>query len=199
MPLKTPLEKYSLYLLQAQNLLTSLYKRIVSITECGSVLFSRIQSYGYNGVYSVEFQSTFRRNIWPPSSGSKNMSLARNQHESRWKAMEAIYSSETSVYTQRTTRRFIPEDHTLHNHRCENLKSSFTLFLSDSVSQGAFCALILGMFCLIWQLKQFHYALWIKREKIKKNSLPLLSPPCVLGDKILGNIFLSTSCRILKV
>jgi hypothetical protein len=37
--------------------------------------------------------------------------------------MEAICSSETSVDTQRTTRRYIPEDGTLHNHRCENLKS----------------------------------------------------------------------------
>jgi hypothetical protein len=27
------------------------------------------------------------------------------------------------VATQRTTRRHIPEDDTLHNHRCENLKS----------------------------------------------------------------------------
>jgi hypothetical protein len=37
--------------------------------------------------------------------------------------MEAICSSEKSVETQRTTRRLIPEDDTLHNHRCENLKS----------------------------------------------------------------------------
>jgi hypothetical protein len=37
--------------------------------------------------------------------------------------MEAICSSETSVETRRTTRRHIPEDDTLHNHRCENLKS----------------------------------------------------------------------------
>jgi hypothetical protein len=36
--------------------------------------------------------------------------------------MEAICSSETSVETQRTIRRDIPEDDTLHNHRCENLK-----------------------------------------------------------------------------
>jgi hypothetical protein len=35
----------------------------------------------------------------------------------------AIFSSETSVDIQRTTRRYIPEDGTLHNHRCENLKS----------------------------------------------------------------------------
>jgi hypothetical protein len=37
--------------------------------------------------------------------------------------MEEICSSETSGATQRTTRRHIPEDDTLHNHRCENLKS----------------------------------------------------------------------------
>jgi hypothetical protein len=37
--------------------------------------------------------------------------------------MEAICSSETSVATQQTTRRHIPEDDTLHNHRRENLKS----------------------------------------------------------------------------
>jgi hypothetical protein len=38
--------------------------------------------------------------------------------------MEAICSSETSVDVQRTTRRYIPEDSTLHDHRCENLKSN---------------------------------------------------------------------------
>jgi hypothetical protein len=37
--------------------------------------------------------------------------------------MEATSSSETSVETERTTRRHIPEDDTLQNHRCENLKS----------------------------------------------------------------------------
>jgi hypothetical protein len=37
--------------------------------------------------------------------------------------MEAISSSEKSGATQRTTRRHIPDDNTLHSHRCENLKS----------------------------------------------------------------------------
>jgi hypothetical protein len=37
--------------------------------------------------------------------------------------MEMIRSSETSGAAQRTTLRHIPEDDTLHNHRCENLKS----------------------------------------------------------------------------
>jgi hypothetical protein len=36
--------------------------------------------------------------------------------------MEAICSSETSVDTQWTIRRYIPEGYTL-NYRCENLKS----------------------------------------------------------------------------
>jgi hypothetical protein len=37
--------------------------------------------------------------------------------------MEAMCSSETSVDFQRAIRRYIPKDRTLHNHRCENLKS----------------------------------------------------------------------------
>jgi hypothetical protein len=36
--------------------------------------------------------------------------------------MEPICSSETSVDTQRTTRRHIPEDGTFHNHRGETIK-----------------------------------------------------------------------------
>jgi hypothetical protein len=43
--------------------------------------------------------------------------------------MEAIYSSETSVNIQRTTRRYIPEDSTFNNHRCENLKSYLPISL----------------------------------------------------------------------
>jgi hypothetical protein len=37
--------------------------------------------------------------------------------------METIYSSETSVDYQRTTRRYILEDSIFHNHLCEYLKS----------------------------------------------------------------------------
>jgi hypothetical protein len=42
--------------------------------------------------------------------------------------MEATCSSETSVDFQQATRRYIPEDTILQNHRCENLKS--ILFMS---------------------------------------------------------------------
>jgi hypothetical protein len=68
----------------------------------------------------------------------RKMSRARNQLESclpppftlvscsaysSTKKMEAICCSETSVDFQRTTRRYIAEDGTLHNHHCGNLKS----------------------------------------------------------------------------
>jgi hypothetical protein len=47
------------------------------------------------------------------------ISRVRYQHESRWQAeMGAIYSSETSVGFQQTTRRYIPEDRTFHKHCC---------------------------------------------------------------------------------
>jgi hypothetical protein len=51
------------------------------------------------------------------------------EHISSTLKMEALCSSKTSVATQRTTRRHIPEDDTLHNHRCENLK----FYLHNSV------------------------------------------------------------------
>jgi hypothetical protein len=44
--------------------------------------------------------------------------------------MEGTFSSETSVDFQRTTRRYITEDRTLHNHRFENLKSYIIALLS---------------------------------------------------------------------
>jgi hypothetical protein len=37
--------------------------------------------------------------------------------------MEATCSSEMLVDFQRTTPNYIPEDRTIHNHQCENLKS----------------------------------------------------------------------------
>jgi hypothetical protein len=40
--------------------------------------------------------------------------------------MEVICSSKTSVDFQRVIRHFIPEDSTLHNHQCANLKSYIT-------------------------------------------------------------------------
>jgi hypothetical protein len=55
--------------------------------------------------------------------------------------MEAICSSEGSVDFHRTTRPYISEDRTLHNHSCENLKSTQYPFY------------ILSSFCLKEKLK----------------------------------------------
>jgi hypothetical protein len=53
--------------------------------------------------------------MWPVSYQGKNFLFSTLK-------MEAICSSETSVDYQPTLRRYIPEDSTLHYHRCENLK-----------------------------------------------------------------------------
>jgi hypothetical protein len=58
---------------------------------------------------SRRFRGTYRSLL------QGRMSRARYEHESRWQA-------ETSVDFQRTTQRYIPEDRTPHNHRCEDLK-----------------------------------------------------------------------------
>jgi hypothetical protein len=48
--------------------------------------------------------------------------------------MEAIFSSETSLNFQRNIQRYIPEGSTLHNHRCENLRSYILChFVTDSL------------------------------------------------------------------
>jgi hypothetical protein len=80
----------------------------------------------------VRWKSTdVSRNKSPPSSGLKNKPskkpawkqvVSRSPYFSTLK-MEAACSSETSVDIQRTTRRYIPEDRTLLNHGCENLRS----------------------------------------------------------------------------
>jgi hypothetical protein len=44
--------------------------------------------------------------------------------------MEKIYSFETLAKYQRTTRRHVPEDSTLYNDSCENLKSYIILLIS---------------------------------------------------------------------
>jgi hypothetical protein len=56
-------------------------------------------------------------------AGFTNWLLAGLLNYSSTLKMQAIRSSETSGTTLRITRRHIPEDDTLQNHRCENLKS----------------------------------------------------------------------------
>jgi hypothetical protein len=58
----------------------------------------------------------------------KQMAITTYNFLSRWYCsytlkMEVIRYLETSVDFQRITLRYIPEDSTLHNHRCQNLTS----------------------------------------------------------------------------
>jgi hypothetical protein len=62
----------------------------------------------FRGTYRLRFPTTFTQ-----VSCSAYSSLR----------MKTICSFETSVDFQRTTRRYTPEDSTLHNQSCENLKS----------------------------------------------------------------------------
>jgi hypothetical protein len=76
---------------------------------------------------------------------------ARNQHEAGSKQrsytsystlnMEAKYSSETSVDFQRTTCLYIPEDRTLHNHRCDNLRSYKSILICHRFFYGIYSIL----------------------------------------------------------
>jgi hypothetical protein len=91
---------------------------------------------------SRRFGRTYRLHVQ-----GRKINRARNQRESRWQAelvsclayfltlkMEAICSSETSVGSQWTTRRYIPEDGTIHNHRIENLKSYNVKLMSKIIN-----------------------------------------------------------------
>jgi hypothetical protein len=46
--------------------------------------------------------------------------------------MEAACSSETPVDFQRTARPYILEDRSIHDHRCENLKS-YNAYMNNSL------------------------------------------------------------------
>jgi hypothetical protein len=69
---------------------------------------------GYNTLQSTENQLKFCRNMSP------------------------LCSSEMSVDFQWTTRCYIPRDRMLHNHRCENLKSSM-FYVIDNVTVNQRC------------------------------------------------------------
>jgi hypothetical protein len=78
-------------------------------------------------MYSVESQPMFRWNMSSsilkskPSKKPAWKQVASRAYFSTLK-MEATCSSETSVNFQWITGRYMPQDRTLHNHRCENLK-----------------------------------------------------------------------------
>jgi hypothetical protein len=114
----------------------------------GPIYKRSVEDFDLLGYNSVESQLKFRRNISPPSSGSKDKSSKKPivlstcfmletclAHSSNLK-VETIYSYETSIDFQRNTLRYIPEERIVCSHRCENLKSYKTVsFVSLSQQQ----------------------------------------------------------------
>jgi hypothetical protein len=54
--------------------------------------------------------------------------------------MAVTHPPEVQVDFQRATERYIPEDRTLYNYRCENLKS-YKMIPSTNVYEGGDCEL----------------------------------------------------------
>jgi hypothetical protein len=73
--------------------------------------------------------------------------------------MEAIYSSETLVDFQRTTRLYIPEDSTLDNHRCENCK--IVQLLTGARSNRYYWNRFYHLFAATW-LSDTGHPLWYR-------------------------------------
>jgi hypothetical protein len=87
--------------------------------------------------------------------------------------MEAICSSETSVLFQRTTRRYIPEARTLHNHRCETLKSYNIGFNFEKRGRGEIFCLVLEAVCHIWG-SMWDEEIMVPRIRGNKNAYKVL-------------------------
>jgi hypothetical protein len=91
---------------------------IWNITPCSPLSVNR----RFGGIYYFHLQG--RRNKFSKKPTSKQVAcwfLA--ELISSTLKMEVICSSEISVATRRTIRRYIAEDSILYNLRCENLKS----------------------------------------------------------------------------
>jgi hypothetical protein len=84
-------------------------------------------SYGLERQGSISGRDRFFMKKQPPTHAGSSLA------DFSTLKMEAIRSSETSVYT-RSTRRHIPEDGILHSHRRENLKSYTSFFIFTNTS-----------------------------------------------------------------
>jgi hypothetical protein len=105
--------------------------RLWSSALCISFILLCLISPYHPLLYPVEIQPTFRRNMSPPSSGSKNM----RSKKPTWKQVANRRFCETSIDFQPTTWRYIREDRTIHNHLWQNLNSCMpSVFLTVELS-----------------------------------------------------------------
>jgi hypothetical protein len=91
---------------------------------CSPFLYSILTQSGYQN----DSQSLIH--YWVKNGSVLNIKHTCFAHSLKLK-MGVTYSFQMSVYFQQTTWRYIKEDRTLHNYRCENLKS-LSLSLSHS-------------------------------------------------------------------
>jgi hypothetical protein len=146
------------------------------MTPCSSLSYNR----RFGGTYRLNLQG--RRNRFGKRASKQVASkLARWFAEPNFSTlkMEAISSSETSVVTQRTTRR--------HIHRCENLKfytSVFVVFgvITATNKQRGACFL-LGLFLILkkeavrsLEILMNSYRTWFRL--IEENIAVCLQPEC---------------------
>jgi hypothetical protein len=116
-----PERRYNLCSHLRENLKFNTNTKIIfrDMTPCSLLSVNR----RFGGTYRLHLQG--RRNKFSKKPARKQVpsrALVSCSAYSSTLKMEAIFLSEMSVDSQRTTRRHIPEDDTLHNHRCENLK-----------------------------------------------------------------------------
>jgi hypothetical protein len=148
--------------------------------------------------------------------------FSKNQQESRWQApwflaqlifstlkMEATYSSETSVNTQRTTRSYNPGEGTLHNHRCENVKFYIRnrpsgpikcwKFLHNLSKYQISCSVATCLWCLQTKCRCYRYT-----DAFISQLATCFVPDraiirCFLRNTQLVTEYIRTSMRVLKL
>jgi hypothetical protein len=84
---------------------------------------------GYNAVWSVESQPTFRNNMSPPFQG-RGISQARNQNFLLPEGGGELFLQNIGWLSTDYTALY-PRRRTLHNHRCENLKIFIAIIISQ--------------------------------------------------------------------
>jgi hypothetical protein len=94
--------------------------------------------------------------------------------------MEATWSSEASVGFQRTSRHYIPEDRTLHNHRCENLKS----YISSSVLPFMF-SFLFQFRIYSWSCESYSHLVGFLRQGIGPSHSIYCTGRCKIYEDII--------------
>jgi hypothetical protein len=126
---------------------------------------------------------------------------------------EATCSSETSVDFHRTTQRYIPEHVTLHNHRCEYLKSYLLIFAFSDIRNSnfakAYCTLYTSETLIVSEImflqKKLHGLLRVSyRKTVSLKTVRcdhLLKPVSALEFRLLkcrkNACFYSKASRVL--